>query len=194
MVLDIPTSDQLVGFSPQVNPTSWWNEVGPLHISPVGGPGFFDIPEQGQLASLARNFSTHPNLTSWWATVFDTGISHQLLERGWGHLQISPVGGPRFFRHTQIGSVRAQLAHCRLPTLNARLPTVLRSRSAAPAPSGRAVMGGLGGRSRGIDRKTTKSLKLRYGTNRLAHFVWEKCHAQTTHIVKDVPRKTFCTL
>jgi hypothetical protein len=64
----------------------------------------------------------------------------------------------------------------------------------ASAPSERGVVGELGMWSREIGRILTKSLKLRYGTNRVAHFVWEKCRAQTTYIVQDVPRKSFGTL
>ena len=56
------------------------------------------------------------------------------------------------------------------------------------------VADGLGGWSREIGRILTKSLKWRFRSPRLAHFVWEKCRARTTYIVKGCPRKTFWTL
>ena len=56
------------------------------------------------------------------------------------------------------------------------------------------VVGELSGKSREIGRILTKSLKLRNGTNRVAHFVWEKNRARTTYIVKGVPTKTFWRL
>jgi hypothetical protein len=56
------------------------------------------------------------------------------------------------------------------------------------------VADGLGGWSREIGRILTKSLKWRFRSPKLAHFVWEKCRARTTYIVKGCPRKTFWTL
>ena len=57
-----------------------------------------------------------------------------------------------------------------------------------------AVADGSGGWSREIGRILTKSLKWRFRSPKLAHFVWEKCRARTTYIVKGWPRKTFWTL
>ena len=58
----------------------------------------------------------------------------------------------------------------------------------------RAWRMGLGGWSREIGRISTKSLKWRFRPKKVAHFVWEKSRARTTYIVKECPRKTFCTL
>jgi hypothetical protein len=58
----------------------------------------------------------------------------------------------------------------------------------------RAWRMGLGGWSREIGRISTKSLKWRFRPKKVAHFVWEKPRARTTYIVKECPRKTFCTL
>lgn len=58
---------------------------------------------------------------------------------------------------------------------------------------GQGVLDGLGGGPREIGRMYTKSLKWRSRSLQLAHFVWGKCRARTTYIVKGCPRETFCT-
>jgi hypothetical protein len=70
-----------------------------------------------------------------------------------------------------------------------------------PWAQGRRRRGRTGRAWRGAGRQVTwnranfdKSLKLRSGTNRVAHFVWEKNRARTTYIVKGRPRKIFWTL
>jgi hypothetical protein len=111
----------------------------------------------------------------------------------YGHTQISPVGGgpaPPTPLPDPLGPPRP----CAFQNPSAPLgpPRPISQQRETGDDAG--VVGGFGGRSREIDLKTTKSLKLRYGTNRVAHFVWEKCRARTTYIVKHAPRKTFCTL
>jgi hypothetical protein len=56
------------------------------------------------------------------------------------------------------------------------------------------VAAGLGGWSRENGRILTMSVKLRFGTKKVAHFVWEKNRARTTYIVKGSPTKLFWTL
>ena len=106
-----------------------------------------------------------------------------------------PAGGCAWagFRHTQID----QLTGCRLPP-GPCAGGGLRAASFRPAWRARGpvfrhipLIWPVGGvKSVAF---SPKSLKWRLRSLQLAHFVWEKCRARTTYIVKGCPRETFRT-
>jgi hypothetical protein len=191
------------GFSPYPNHASWWARIfRHTQISPVGGepsaPSTPGVPPVGRLPGSAgargrgraifdapqpfrhaQIFSPYLNLASWWGRIFR-------------HTQIRPVGQSDQLVHA--GDLLGTSAPVGLLTVCSRSFPVWPSPAEAWAPSQSWRSGPLGGKSREIGRILTKSLKLRNGTNRVAHFVWEKNRARTTYIVKGVPTKTFWRL
>jgi hypothetical protein len=152
--------------------------------APGGPPGRAEMGEgarTGGAGGRGGHFSTHPNLST-----YPNFSTYPNWPVGGGPKLSTPLPGPPPALCPRAFSDSGRPSHACQPARGGR------AHDAVAGVAG--VADGLGGWSREIGRISTKSLKWRFRPKKVAHFVWEKTRARTTYIVKECPRKTFCTL